>query len=516
MSERDGFLLGVDLGAGSLKASIIDARGQLLGEASSPVTTQTPQFGWSEQDPEDWYRAFCAAAPEALARAELAAGDLTAIGFSAGAHSFVLLDADDSVVRPAIMWSDQRSRVESEALHERAGETIIAASLNRVNPGWTLAMLAWLQTHEPEALTRARRLFLAKDYLRYRVTGDWHSDFSDAVGALMADNKTRGWSAEICALIDWPMERLPPLAEPCDVVGKVTARAAAESGLAEGIPVVCGSNDTTVEFYGAGAIRAGQAAIKLATAAVFYTAVDHPSVHPPISCYPHIISGMYYTATGTNSCASAHRWLRDEFFSPFAAGGGLSGLAGLQGGETFAAMDAMAGEAPPGAEGLIFHPYLQGERGPYWDPLLRADFIGITLRHKRRHFVRALYEGIAFSVRDLLEAAQAEGLTFDEIFLIGGGARSALWRQILSDVIGMEVKRPGNGDASFGAALIAGVGAGIFADEREAVERCVTLGDSCQPDSTRHAFYSQLFEVYKEAQKALAPLNHRLHALCTD
>jgi len=508
VSAREVFLLGIDLGAGSLKASLIDGHGRLRGEASAPVATRTPRQGWSEQDPEDWTRALCAAVPAALAHAGLVAGDVAAVGFSAGAHSLVLLDAEDRVVRPAIMWNDQRAGAESEALHARAGPMIVATSLNRVNPTWTLAMLAWLREHEPRALARARRLFLAKDYLRFRVSGTWHSDFSDAVGALMADAATGGWSAEICALVNWPLERLPPLVKPRDVVGKVTAEAAARCGLAAGTPVVCGSNDTTVEFYGAGAVRAGQAAVKLATAAVFYTATNGPSVHPPVSCYPHIIPGMYYTATGTNSCASAHRWLRDEFFSPFAEG------AGLDGDQTFAAMDAMAGEVAPGAEGLVFHPYMQGERGPYWDPLLRADFIGLTLRHGRRHFVRALYEGIAFSVRDVIEAAKSQGPAVDEVFLIGGGARSAVWRQIVSDVIGMEVKRPGNGDASFGAALIAGVGIGVFADERAAVERCVTVREQCRPDPARHAFYSRLFEVYRDAQKALAPLDHRLHDLC--
>ncbi len=505
VTDRSGFLLGVDLGAGSLKASVIDAEGGLLGEASHPIQTRSPQLGWAEQDPEDWYRAFCRAVPAALQRSGVAAKQLAAIGISGGAHIAVLLDAEDRVIRPAILWSDQRSAAEAAELHDRAGETIIRSSLNKANATWTLAHLAWLQRHEPEAVARVHRLFISKDYLRYRVTGDWHSDFSDAVGALMADAQTRGWSPEICALIDWPMSSLPPLLEPHEPAGTVTAQAAADAGLVTGIPVVTGSNDTTVELYGAGAVEAGQGAIKLATAGVLFQVAEGPAVHPPISCYPHVIEGLYYTATGTNSCASAHRWLRDQVFAPLDGGTPEADL--------FAVMDRMAGEVPPGSEGLIFHPYLQGERAPYWDPHLRADFIGLTMRHGRAHMARALYEGIAFSIRDLMAAARAEGLDYRQIRLLGGGARSAVWRQIMADVIGLEIDCPERGDASFGAALVAGLGAGLFDSPRQAVERCVRLTARCQPHAARHALYSDLFEIYKEAQARLAPLDHKLHAL---
>lgn len=509
MTVADGqrALLGVDLGAGSLKASVIAPDGALLGEASHPIATASPKLGWAEQDPEDWYRAFCRAVPEAIARSGLAANDLAALGISGGAHIEVLVDAEDRVIRPAILWSDQRSAAEAEELHARAGERIIEASLNRVNPTWTLAHLLWLQRHEPEAVARTARLFISKDYLRYRVTGDWHSDFSDAVGALMADAATRGWSAEICGLIDWPLDRLPPLAAPESVVGAVTAQAAEAAGLPAGLPVVTGSNDTTVELYGAGAVTPGQGAIKLATAGVLFQVADGPAVHPPISCYPHVIDGLYYTATGTNSCASAHRWLRDNFFTPFDPD------AAFDGGALFQAMDALAAEVPAGADGLLFHPYLQGERGPYWDPHLRADFIGLTMRHGRAHLVRALYEGIAFSIRDLMESARAEGLDYQEIRLLGGGARSPVWRQIMADVTGLTIDCPERGDASFGAALVAGLGVGIFGSPQEAVERCVRLAARCLPDPARHAHYGELFAVYKEAQARLAPLDHRLHVL---
>jgi len=491
------YLLGIDLGAGSLKATIITGTGVVAGEGSCPITTNVPHFGWSEQDPAQWWTALCTAVPAAAAAAGIAAGEIAGIGVSAGAHIPVLTDADGTVLRPAILWNDQRSAAQAAALNAEAGEMILQKSLNRVNPTWTLAMLAWLRDNEPEVFSKTKRLYLAKDFLRFCLTGTWETDFSDAIGALMADDGPKNWSPEICDLIGWDMAALPPIRRPADVVGGVTDAAAKACGLVAGIPVVCGSNDTTVEFFGVGAEKAGIGAVKLATAGVLFLATDGPSVNPPISCYPHIIEGMYYTATGTNSCASAHRWLRDMMF---AAGG-------------FAEMDALAAGIKAGAEGLLFHPYLQGERAPYWDPLLRGDFIGLTISHTRAHFARALYEGIAYSIRDILGAAQALGLVYGTIRLMGGGARSATWRQIIADVTGLPVEVMENGDASFGAALVAGIGVGVFASPEDAVERCVRVQSKCVPDGEKHLVYEGFFEVYKAAQAVLRGINHRLHEL---
>lgn len=491
------YLLGVDLGAGSLKATLITPEGVVKAEASAPVSTQMRHFGWAEQDPAEWFAALCKAVPAVLAAGQVAPEHIAGIGISAGAHIPVLTDGHGTVLRPAIMWSDQRAAAEAAALHEKAGGKIIGTSLNRVNPTWTLAMLAWLKTAEPELMAKAKRLYLAKDFLRHCLTDSWETDYSDAVGALMADDATKGWSAELAGLIGLDSAILPPIVTPDHVVGGVTQEAAARTGLKAGTPVVCGSNDTTVEFFGVGGTKPGIGGVKLATAGVLFLATQGPVVHPPISCYPHIIPGMYYTATGTNSCASAHRWVRDLMF---AEGG-------------FDAMDALASAAPRGAEGLLFHPYLQGERAPYWDPLLRADFIGMTISHGKMHFARAVYEGIAFSIRDLLGAARELGLEFSNIRLMGGGAKSATWRQIIADVTGLVIERTESGDASFGAALVAGMGVGLFDGPEDAVARCVRLKDVTKPQPQASAFYDELFGIYKEAQAGLAGLNHRLHAL---
>ena len=496
------YLLGIDLGAGSLKATIIDETGGLIGEASHPIATQNPRPGWSEQDPEDWWQALCSALPAALAAGKLSGSDIAAVGISAGAHIAVLTDADGKVLRPAILWNDQRSAAEAADLHDRAGAQIIESSLNRANPTWTLAQLAWLKRHEPEVAGRTARIYIAKDHLRSRLTGDWTTDFSDVVGALMADAKTRDWSPELCALIEWPTSTLPPVARPQDIAGKITEAAARATGLATGTPVVVGSNDTTVELFGCGAVRPGDGAIKLATAGVVFLAVDRPEVHPPVSCYPHIVEGMWYMASGINACATAHRWVRDRFF------------ADLEPESAYAEMDRLAASVPPGSEGLLFHPYLQGERAPHWDPKLRGDFLGLTLAHERAHFARACYEGIALALTDVLhEAKRLSGAEFGAMRLLGGGARSETWRQIIADATGLPIKQPGNGDASFGAALVAGLGIGVFASPQDAVTRCARLRAEALPDPGRQKTYARLFSLYDEARRRLTDVSH---ALCED
>ncbi|MCU1397094.1 MAG: xylB [Acidimicrobiales bacterium] len=496
--------MGIDLGAGGVKVSIIEPDGTTVGEGSSPISTATPHFGWAEQDPLDWWAAACAAIPAALSNAGVAADQIAGIGMSGGAHIGVLTDAAGTPLRPAILWSDSRSTAEATELRSRADERILELTLNRANPTWLLPQLLWLKRHDPAAVAATRMLFISKDWLRFRLTGDWSTDYSDAIGALLADSTTGSWSPELCELAGWDISTLPPIVAPTAVTGHVTADAAAACGLRAGTPVVCGSNDTTVELFGAGAVLPGQGAVKLATAGVTYQVTQGPLVRPPVSCYPHIIDGLYYTATGINSCASAHRWLRDTFFADLDIDGG-----------GFEAMDAMAAAVPAGSLGLMFHPYLAGERAPHWDPQLRGDFVGVTFQHHRAHFVRALYEGIGYAIRDALTVAEGLGMRYDTIRLVGGGARSATWRQIMADVLGREILLPANGDASFGAAVLAGIGIGVFAGPLEAAEQCCRIVATHQPDPARQAGYSELFEIYRDVQRNLVDANHRLHALTT-
>ena len=497
------WLMGIDIGAGSLKTMIVAADGRVGGSAAVDINTHSAHPGWSEQDPSDWWLALCETVPRALAQARVKPQEIAAIGFSAGAHTPVLEDAAGKVIRPAILWSDGRSSEEANELLEKFGVEILATGCNRPAPTWTQSQLLWLARHEPETISRAERLYIAKDWLRSRLTGTWETDPTEAVGTLLFDGAKNFWSERLCSMIDWDMRKLPPIVKPTSVVGTVTRAAAYSSGLAAGTPVVCGSSDTSVEAFGAGAIAQGQGTVKLATAAAVSIIGCEPHLHPTLINYPFVMPGHWYTITATNSCASAHRWLRDRFFLE----------QGGNGAEAFCVMDRLAAAAVPGADGLLFHPYLQGGPASHWEQLLRGDFVGMTFRHDRGHFVRALYEGIAFSLRDALEQLRAQNLDMCEARIIGGGARSATWRQIVADILGISMLVPRVTDASFGAALIAGVGIGVFADEGAAAEQCVSVIARHDPDSARRSMYEEMYGIYHDAALQLIQVNHRLSAL---
>lgn len=500
MAASDSLLVGIDLGAGSLKISIINTDGSLVSEASAPVATFAPHPGWSEQNPQDWWQAACDAMQRVLAASGRPATDIAAISFSAGAHTQVLEDADGRVIRPAILWNDQRSRKETQELRERADTRILEIGANRVNPTWTLPQMLWLRKYDPEAFARVKRLYVAKDWLRAQFTGTWETDTIDALGTLMLDAKTAQWSTELCDMIGWPMATLPPIVKPSAIVGKVTAKAAQATGLAEGTPVVCGTSDTAAETFGAGMVREGMGVVKLATAATVNVLAAKPRPDFSLINYYHIVPDYWYVIAATNSCASAHKWLRDTFFR----------RDGEDGSAVFDLMDTKAAVVRPGSEGLFFHPYLNGERSPYWDPLLRADFVGAGFNHGGGHFVRALYEGVAYSLKDCLEVLKSKGLGFSTARLTGGGARSALWRQIVADVLNITVELPAVADASFGAALLAGVGIGIYKDERAAAN-VVHIVSRATPDLERAEIYERGFPIYRDIQVALAPINHRIY-----
>lgn len=498
--ERRSWLMGIDIGAGSLKTMIIDLSGKVCGSASVDIKTHSPKPRWSEQNPHDWWSAVCKTVPLAIAEAGIAANDIAAISFSAGAHTPVLEDAHGNLIRPAILWNDQRSGEESRELQERHGDRILKIGLNRPAPTWTLPQFLWLARNEPEAVKRTARVYVAKDWLRSRLTGTWETDRTEAVGTLLFNPSEDQWSSELCDLAQWNIATLPPLVSPTTVVGMVTADAARQTGLAEGTPVVCGTSDTSIETFGAGSVSPGDGTIKLATAGTVSVVSREPRVHPTLINYPLAVPGLWYTITGTNSCASAHRWFRDTFLMTPSTGGS----------DAFAEMDRLAGTVAPGAEGLLFHPYLQGERAPYWDPMLRADFIGLTFRHEMAHFSRAIYEGIAFSLRDVLDQFRAQGMDIKTARIIGGGSRSAIWRQIVADVLNVEIQLPETTDASFGAALLAGVGVGVFTDELSAAKSCARIIGRSLPNPANVVFYDKLFAVYKEAQAGLVQVNHSL------
>jgi xylulokinase len=403
------------------------------------------------------------------------------------------------------MWMDQRSYLQVKKLEDRIGEMIFRITFNKVNPTWTLPQLLWVQENEPEVLRRTERLFFTKDYLRYRLCGTWETDYIDAQGSMFFDGLKREWNRDLIREVGLSPTALPPVVKPTTICGEVTLQAARETGLREGTPVIVGTSDTAAEDYGAGAIEPGQGIIKMATAGNVCIMSDRPRPTPAGFNYPHVVEGLWYIVAGTNSCASANRWYRDALCRWEVE------KAKSKGESAFRRMDEMAAKAPLGAEGLFFHPYLMGERSPYFDPYLRASFVGATMGHQKEHFSRAVLEGVAYSLLDASRVIKDLGQEVRDLRLIGGGAKSPLWRQILADVMGMPVLIPSAGDASFGSALLAGVGIGLFADPQTAVRQGVQYDALVQPNRQNHEKYQKYFSIYQKIHDQLASINRTIH-----
>ena len=488
----DPLLLGIDLGAGSLKATAITSAGQVVAVASQTVETLAPKPGFSEQDPDGWWHAMVATLGM-LWESGVDPERIGALSVTAGAHTHVLEDDAGRTLRPAIMWNDQRSGAQVRRLRETDGERILALSGNRVSATWTLPQLVWLRENEPDCHRRIHRVRPAKDWLRRQLDGSDVTDNTDAWGLMLADACGTGWSDALCAIAGIDKRQLPGIVDSTSVTGTVSAKAAEETGLRPGTLVVCGTSDTNAETYSAGMTRPGIGALKLATAGTVSTLTRNPTFSDDVIHYPHLTPSHHYVILGTNSCASAHRWLRDALFADIG----------------FDGMDAKAHQAPAGSGGLLFHPYLNGERSPYWDPDLRASFVGLGFDHDASHICRSLYEGIAFTLRDCLEVLRTRSLGFDTARLVGGGARSALWRQIIADVTGLTIEIPKEGDASFGAALIAGIGAGTFGCTDEAA-KAIEVAETLEPKPNVRPVYDVGFERFRQAKEALTPVNHAL------
>jgi xylulokinase len=491
-------LLGIDIGTSGCKITVVDREGAVVAGAMGEIRTSHPHPGWSEQDPDEWYAVVCRLLREVFSGGRCRGEDIAALSLDGSTHNAVLADGAFRPLYPAIMWTDQRSVEQAALLESAAGRRIFEIGYQRPTPTWTLPQLSWIDKHEPDVLRQTKHILFTKDYVRYLLTGAWHTDRIEAQGSLLYDMKSRTWSEELCKLAGVSLDVLPPLVEPTDIVGAVTQAAAAETGLKAGTPVVAGCSDSAVEDYAAGCVRPGQMIIKLATAGNVNVMTADPHPHQRTLTYSHVIPGLWYTVTATNTAASAERWFRDVFCGQEVV------EAKYGGSDVYEQLHNAAEKVSPGAEGLFFHPYLLGERSPYWDANLRASFVGATMRHDKPHFVRALLEGVAYSLRDCYRTIEEMNLAVDEIRLIGGGAKSALWTQIVADVFARPIVRPAGYDASFGAALLAGVGVGVFDDALDAVRRCVRVLNIVEPKPEAVLTYENMFPLYRRLHDHLA------------
>jgi xylulokinase len=498
------YMLGVDLGSGAVKATLLSKEGEIAGISNVEYPTHYPKTGWAEQEPEEWYGAFKKGIGLLFENSSVNPKDIAVLAIDSATHTSVLMDEDFNVLRPAIFWTDQRSVTQSEVLNREYGETLFKLAYHYSNPVWTLPQLIWVRENEPDVWKRTRRIVFAKDYLRYRVTGDYATDTIDAMGTLFFDPDKMEWSEELCGILGFPVAQLPEALAPTQVVGNVTAEVSKDTGLSQDTQVIAGSTDTALELFAAGAVEEGQATVKLATAGRICVVTDCALPHPHLINYRHIVPGKWYPGTATKACASSFRWYKDTF------GNYEQMTADRENISVYQALTDNASAIGPGAEGLFYHPYLMGELTPYFDPLLRGSFTGMTMKHTKAHFTRAVLEGVGFSLRDCMEVINSLDKEISEIRIIGGGAASPLWRQIIADVMGIEVKKMERDDSSLGSAMLAGVGMGIFSSYRDAVDKCTRVSSLIKPDPNRHKQYEKLFAIYKEIQQALAEVNHKI------
>jgi xylulokinase len=470
-------LVGLDVGTTGVKALAISPDGDVLARAEETYDLSTPQQGWSEQDPEDWWQA----AQRALARL---GGETTAIGLSGQMHGLVVLDAADRVLRPAILWNDQRTEAECAEIEERVGlSRLIQLTGNRALTGFTAPKLLWLRRHEPDTYARIAHVLLPKDYVRLRLTGEHAIDVADASGTLLFDVAGRRWSEEMIEALELDASWLPRSLESPEMSGKTAA----------GIPVAAGAGDQAAAALGVGVDRPGPVSVVLGTSGVVFAALPGFAADPEarVHAFCHAVPAGWHAMGVMLSAAESLRWLRGALGSRHEYEELLTAAEGW----------------PPGTEGLTFLPYLTGERTPHADPHARAAFTGLALRHDLGALVRAVLEGVAYGLRDSLELLRDLGVDPRAGHASGGGARSALWLGILASVVGLPIRRAATDEGSaFGAALLGGVAAGVFRDVHEAVASCVRLLDPVEPDPRWSAAYEDGYQRFQQLYPALRPL----------
>lgn len=493
------YLLGIDVSTTATKALVIDERGSVIATASEEYEFFTPRPLWAEQNPADWWRA-CVKVVRAVLQ-KVPAREVAGIGLTGQMHGLVMLDADGEVLYPCIMWNDQRTGKQCAEITERAGGTKNLLQLigNPVLPGFTAPKILWVREHEPEVYARAAHVLLPKDYLRYKLTGAYATEPSDASGMALLDVAKRRWSEELLHALEIPREWLPEVYESPVVSAKISAVAAAETGLLEGTPVVGGGGDQAAQAVGTGIVQEGIVSATLGTSGVVFASSDTYRLEPNglLHAFCHAVPNKWHLMGVMLSAAGSFRWFRD------ALGEAEKLEARNENRDVYEVLTQKAERAEAGCEGLIFLPYLSGERTPYPDPEARGAFFGITLRHGREHFIRAVLEGVSYGLRDSLELMRALGLNISQVRASGGGARSPLWRQILADVFDSEITLVNiHEGAMFGAALLAGVGAGVYSSVEDACAQTVRVTDAVTQDKNVR-LYDDYYQVYRRLYPAL-------------
>jgi len=500
---KNQILLGIDLGTTGAKTLAIDAAGEVLATHTESYPLHRPRQGWSEQDPADWWEAVLEAIRRILAEEAVEEEGVKGLALSGQMHGSVFLDSEGEVVRPPLLWNDTRTSPQCREIERLVGEERLYQLVG--NPpleGFTAPKVLWLRENEPENFDKLDTLLLPKDYVVYRLTGKLRTEASDAAGTLLLDVADKSWSEEMCEALDLDTSILPQLLDSVDPVGPIKEEVARRTGLPRETTVVAGGADNACSAVGTGIIEEGLVSSSTGSSGVVLAHKDEMDVDEEgrIHSFNHAMPGKWYLMGVMLSAGLSLRWFKEEFGQLEES---LSSLTGL---DPYGLLDEEAEGVPPGAEGLLFLPYLGGERTPHRDSKARGVFFGISSSHEKPHFVRAILEGVTFGLRDSLELIKELGVEPKQIRATGGGAKSPLWRRIQADVFGQEVVATAVDEGpAFGAALLAGVGAGVYRDLEEAVEDAVSLDESTmtEPDPERVAIYEEYYPLYRSLYKSL-------------
>lgn len=495
------YVIGIDIGTSGCKTLVIDQHGQIVSKATAEYPLSTPRPGWSEQDPDHWWQAVKTTVGQALQGINPIEA-VQGIGLSGQMHGLVALDKDQTALRPAILWNDQRTEKQCREIHDTVGgvEELLKLTNNRMLPGYTGGKILWVRDNEPHLYEQIRAILNPKDYIRYCLTGELATEVSDASGTGLFDVRKRQWCTALLDRLHIPTDWVPRCYESPEISGELTASVAAKLGLPAGLPVAGGGGDSVIQTTGTGLVEPGILGTTIGTAGIVAMALDGCKDNPggKLQVFCNNLPNKWHTMGVTLAAGGSLRWAKDAFCAS------ESDVAGWTGMDVYELLSREAQQAAPGSEGLFFLPYLIGERCPYADPNARGAFIGLTLRHERRHILRSIFEGVMFSLRDVAELIKEMGHDITQIRTSGGGALSPVWRRIHADVFNSEVITVSGSSegGAYGAALVAGAGLGLWADVEEAVK--VLQADTTDPVNAENAaLYDRLFPVYKGFYGAL-------------
>ena len=505
------YIIGVDCGTSGTKTVLFDENGRVIASATAEYPMYQPKNGYAEQNPAHWAAAMLDTVRAVVSKSGVNKDEIKGIGISGQMHGLVMLDKDNNVLRNAIIWCDQRTAAEADEMNRIIGrEKLIEITANPALTGWTAAKILWVKNNEPEIFEKCRHILLPKDYLRFILTGEYATEVSDASGMQLLDVPNRCWSSEICQRLGIDMELLPSVYESCEVTGVLRADIAEQLGLNAGTIVVGGAGDNAAAAIGTGVCAEGRAFTTIGTSGVVFAHTPSVSIDPEgrVHTCCAAVPGEWHIMGVTQAAGLSLKWFRDNFC------GAEKDTAALMDVDEYYLMDKEAETVPIGAERLLYLPYLMGERTPHLDPDARGVFFGLSAMHTKKHMLRAVMEGVAYSLRDCVEVFREMGINVSDMMACGGGGTSPLWRSMLADLYGCEVKTPASKEGpALGAALLASVGAGIYGSVPEAVKAVVRTDKVCQPDSSRMERYDEFYSLYREIYPALKDSFSRLATL---